>query len=33
MVQRIATPDSPARDILVDFQLIVRESSGSAKQR
>jgi DNA-binding LacI/PurR family transcriptional regulator len=31
MVQRIATPDSPARDVLVDFQLIVRESSGSAK--
>ncbi|MEO8594106.1 MAG: GntR family transcriptional regulator [Candidatus Solibacter sp.] len=27
MVQRIATPDMPARDILVDFRLIVRESS------
>jgi DNA-binding LacI/PurR family transcriptional regulator len=29
MVQRIATPNMPARDILVDFHLVVRESSGS----
>jgi DNA-binding LacI/PurR family transcriptional regulator len=31
MVQRIATPDMPARDILVDFQLIVRDSSRSGR--
>jgi DNA-binding LacI/PurR family transcriptional regulator len=31
MVQRIATPDMPARDILVDFHLVVRESSRSGK--
>jgi DNA-binding LacI/PurR family transcriptional regulator len=29
MIQRIERPDSPARDILVDFQLIVRESCGT----
>jgi len=27
MVQRIALPDMPARDILVDFKLVVRDSS------
>ncbi len=30
MVQRIEFPEMPARDILVDFRLVVRESSGSA---
>jgi DNA-binding LacI/PurR family transcriptional regulator len=29
MIQRIETPDMPARDILVDFHLVVRESCGS----
>jgi GntR family transcriptional regulator of arabinose operon len=33
MVQRIANPDMPARDILVDFHLVVRESSGTQKKR
>ena len=31
MIQRIATPDMPGRDILVDFRLVVRESSRSGK--
>ena len=31
MVQRIANPDMPARDILVDFRLVVRDSSGARK--
>jgi len=30
MVQRIATPDMPARDILVKFHLVVRQSCGAA---
>ncbi len=29
MIQRIARPQMPARDILIDFQLVVRESCGS----
>jgi DNA-binding LacI/PurR family transcriptional regulator len=29
MYDRIANPDMPARDILLDFRLVVRESSGS----
>ena len=28
MVDRIAHPKAPARDFLVDFQLVVRQSSG-----
>jgi GntR family transcriptional regulator of arabinose operon len=28
MVQRIRNPDMPARDILLDFHLVIRESSG-----
>jgi GntR family transcriptional regulator, arabinose operon transcriptional repressor len=31
MVQRIAKPEMPAREILVDFRLVVRESSGNSK--
>lgn len=31
MIQRIAAPDMPARDILVDFHLVVRESSGAGR--
>jgi DNA-binding LacI/PurR family transcriptional regulator len=30
MYERIASPDMPARDILLDFRLVVRESSGSS---
>ncbi len=30
MYDRIASPDMPARDILLDFRLVVRESSGSS---
>jgi LacI family transcriptional regulator len=30
--QRIATPDMPARDVFLDFQLVVRESCGSAQR-
>jgi len=29
MIQRIRNPDTPARDILLDFHLVVRESSGT----
>jgi DNA-binding LacI/PurR family transcriptional regulator len=29
MHERMTNPDMPARDILLDFRLIVRESSGS----
>ncbi|HXE65097.1 MAG TPA: GntR family transcriptional regulator [Bryobacteraceae bacterium] len=29
MIQRIRHPDTPARDILLDFHLVVRESSGA----
>jgi GntR family transcriptional regulator of arabinose operon len=29
MIQRIRHPDTPARDILLDFHLVVRESSGT----
>lgn len=32
MVQRLANPSMPARDILVDFQLIIRDSSRSGRQ-
>ena len=28
MVQRIQNPGVPARDVLVDFELVVRDSSG-----
>ena len=28
MIQRIANPRMPARDILLDFELVVRESCG-----
>jgi DNA-binding LacI/PurR family transcriptional regulator len=31
MIQRIETPDMPARDILVDFFLVVRESCGAKR--
>jgi DNA-binding LacI/PurR family transcriptional regulator len=31
MVQRLAHPDLPAREILVDFHLVVRESCGARK--
>ena len=31
MIQRIETPDMPARDILVDFFLVVRESCGTKR--
>jgi GntR family transcriptional regulator, arabinose operon transcriptional repressor len=31
MVQRIAHPEMPARDILVDFHLVIRESCGTRK--
>ncbi len=31
MIQRIRNPDIPARDILLDFHLVVRESSGTKK--
>jgi DNA-binding LacI/PurR family transcriptional regulator len=30
MVQRMADPEMPARDVLVDFHLVVRESCGTA---
>ena len=30
MVQRIRNPDLPARDILLDFHLVVRESTGGS---
>ncbi|MEO8597077.1 MAG: GntR family transcriptional regulator [Candidatus Solibacter sp.] len=33
MVQRIESPDMPARDILVDFHLVVRESCGARMGR
>jgi DNA-binding LacI/PurR family transcriptional regulator len=33
MVQRIETPDMPARDVLVDFHLVVRESCGARAAR
>ena len=33
MLQRIETPDMPARDILVDFFLVVRESCGAERLR
>lgn len=29
MIQRIRNPDLPARDILLDFHLVIRESSGT----
>ena len=29
MIQRIESPDMPARDVLVDFHLVVRESCGA----
>jgi DNA-binding LacI/PurR family transcriptional regulator len=29
MLQRIESPDAPSRDVLVDFQLVVRKSCGS----
>lgn len=32
-MERIANPDIPARDILVDFQLVVRESCGAGLHR
>lgn len=31
MKQRIKTPDLPARDILLDFNLVIRESTGSRR--
>jgi GntR family transcriptional regulator of arabinose operon len=31
MIQRIRNPDIPARDILLDFHVVVRESSGTKK--
>jgi GntR family transcriptional regulator of arabinose operon len=33
MIQRIRNPETPARDILLDFHLVVRESSSSAKSK
>jgi GntR family transcriptional regulator, arabinose operon transcriptional repressor len=33
MMERIANPDIPARDILVDFKLVVRESCGAGLHR
>ena len=33
MIQRIRNPDIPARDILLDFHLVVRESSGMKSKR
>jgi len=33
MIQRIERPDTPARDILVDFSLVVRESCGTKNAR
>lgn len=33
MMERIAHPDIPARDILVDFKLVVRESCGAGLHR
>jgi len=33
MIQRIETPDMAARDILVDFFLVVRESCGAMRSR
>jgi DNA-binding LacI/PurR family transcriptional regulator len=33
MIQRIRNPDIPARDILLDFHLVVRESSGTKGKR
>jgi DNA-binding LacI/PurR family transcriptional regulator len=29
MLERVAQPDTPARDILLDFRLIVRQSCGA----
>ena len=33
MIQRIESPDVPARDVLVDFHLVVRESCGAQRFR
>ena len=33
MVQRLHKPDLPARDILLNFQLVVRQSSGRGERR
>jgi GntR family transcriptional regulator, arabinose operon transcriptional repressor len=33
MIQRIESPDIPARDVLVDFHLVVRESCGAQRFR
>ena len=33
MIQRIRNPDLPARDILLDFHVVVRESSGTKSKR
>jgi DNA-binding LacI/PurR family transcriptional regulator len=33
MIQRIRNPDLPARDILLDFHVVVRESSGKKSKR
>jgi DNA-binding LacI/PurR family transcriptional regulator len=33
MIQRIRNPDIPARDILLDFHVVVRESSGTKSKR
>ena len=33
MIQRIRNPDIPARDILLDFHVVVRESSGAKSKR
>lgn len=33
MVQRLQNPDMPARDLLVNFELVIRESSGTRPAR
>jgi hypothetical protein len=33
MLERVRNPTLPARDILLNFRLVVRESSGGQKTR
>jgi DNA-binding LacI/PurR family transcriptional regulator len=33
MMQRIKNPDLPARDVLLDFRIVIRESTGSGSAR
>ena len=33
LIQRIRNPDIPARDILLDYHVVVRDSSGTKSRR